>query len=176
MHKACTAHALLHSASLDEQAQSEGALAKQREAFYQSALQELTLFKSRTSAALLQVGHRLCCAVLCWYAILPQHSPSRFMYGPWRLVCDAFSIHVEAWHMQCIHKWRLSSAPGWHMLLRKRVRRPAQAQERAEKAASDASEMEAQYRAAWAGAEAAQSEGRALLDALTKVWAPLRTP
>ena len=38
-----------------EQAQAEGQAAKAREAQFQSALQELTLFKSRTSAALLQV-------------------------------------------------------------------------------------------------------------------------
>ena len=33
--------------------------------------------------------------------------------------------------------------------------------------------MEAQYQAAWAGAEASQSQARQLLDALTKVPHPL---
>jgi hypothetical protein len=37
------------------QAQMDGQAAKQKEALYKAALQELTLFKSRTSAALLQV-------------------------------------------------------------------------------------------------------------------------
>ncbi len=38
------------------QAQVEGQTAKQKEALYKAALQDLTLFKSRTSAALLQVS------------------------------------------------------------------------------------------------------------------------
>jgi hypothetical protein len=40
------------------QAQAEGQAAKAREAAFQLALQELTLFKSRTSAALLQVRRK----------------------------------------------------------------------------------------------------------------------
>lgn len=39
------------------QAQAGAQEAQQREAVYRAALQELTLFKSRTSAALLQVPH-----------------------------------------------------------------------------------------------------------------------
>lgn len=38
------------------QAQVEGQTAKQKEALYKAALQDLTLFKSRTSAALLQAS------------------------------------------------------------------------------------------------------------------------
>ncbi len=38
------------------QAQVEGQAAKQKEALYRAALQDLTLFKSRTSAALLQAS------------------------------------------------------------------------------------------------------------------------
>lgn len=39
------------------QAQAGAQEAQQREAVFRAALQELTLFKSRTSAALLQVPH-----------------------------------------------------------------------------------------------------------------------
>ena len=39
------------------QAQTSGQAAKDRAEAYRTALQELTLFRSRTSAALLQVSH-----------------------------------------------------------------------------------------------------------------------
>ena len=44
-----------------------------------------------------------------------------------------------------------------------------QAQERADKEMADANAMQAQYEAAWAGAEATHAQGRQLLDSLTKV-------
>ena len=53
--------------ALPLQAQADGQAAKAKEAAYQSALQELTLFKSRTSAALLQVPA----------ACMPGHLSSR---------------------------------------------------------------------------------------------------
>lgn len=48
------------------QAQMSGQAAKDRAEAYRTALQELTLFRSRTSAALLQVS----------YAVLPSWSQS----------------------------------------------------------------------------------------------------
>ena len=47
-------HAWLSGRDRRAQAQADSQAAQQREIFYCSALQELTLFKSRTSAALLQ--------------------------------------------------------------------------------------------------------------------------
>ncbi|KAK9844100.1 hypothetical protein WJX81_004424 [Elliptochloris bilobata] len=95
------------AAGLDEQlwqAQAGAQAAQQREAMYRAALQELTLFKSRTSAALLQA-------------------------------------------------------------------RAAPAQERRDREAADADAMQAQYQAAWVGAEATHAQGRQLLDNLTRARA-----
>ena len=56
---------------LCEQAQADAQEARAREAAFQAALQEVTLFKSRTSAALLQAQERadaaqVSAAGLCW--------------------------------------------------------------------------------------------------------------
>lgn len=48
----------------------------------------------------------------------------------------------------------------------------AQAQERRDLEAADADAMQAQYEAAWAGAEAAHAQGRRLLDDLTRARPP----
>ena len=48
----------------------------------------------------------------------------------------------------------------------------AQVQERRDREVADADGMQAQYEAAWAGAEASHAQGRQLLDDLTRVGSP----
>ncbi len=52
----------------------------------------------------------------------------------------------------------------------------AQAQERRDREVADADAMQAQYGAAWAGAEATHAQGRQLLDDLTQARAPRALP
>ena len=54
-------HACLMCSMLVLQTQASNKAAQAKEAFYQKALQDLTLFKSKTNAALLQV----CCTATC---------------------------------------------------------------------------------------------------------------
>lgn len=121
---------------LSAQAQVEGQTAKQKEALYRAALQDLTLFKSRTSAALLQASTQSCQSCHCGMHAEPSKT----------------TLHDLHLHRQRRDVWWL-----------------AQAKERADKEMADANAMQAQYEAAWAGAEATHAQGRQLLDSLTKV-------